>query len=159
MTAADLTVRTQVGVQGGQLPLNAVQRLPLIGSVELVQQLVVFRQQHDLGGGGAGIDAQIRLAGIGAVVAPCHVMGGVAFLKPLVFLRIAEQRLVCHQSRLCLGVPEQFFQFCQGVCIRQGRCRHGTAICHKGSAVFGEQGVFFVQFQRSGKGVPQPLQE
>ena len=158
-TAADLTVRTQVGVQGGQFPLNAVQRLSLIGSVELVQQLVVFRQQHDLGGGGAGIDAQIRLAGIGAVVAPCHIMGGVAFLKPLVFLRIAEQRLVCHQSRLSLGVPEQFFQFCQGVCIRQGRCRHGTAICHKGSAVFGEQGVFFVQFQRSGKGVPQPLQE
>ena len=110
-TAADGAVRTQPLIQGREFPLDAVQRLSLIGGVELVQQFVVFRQQHDLGGGRAGVNAQVRLSGIGAVVTPCHIVCGVALPEALVFLWIAEQRLVCHQCRLGLGVPEHLFQF------------------------------------------------
>ena len=57
-TAADGAVRTQPLIQGREFPLDAVQRLSLIGGVELVQQFVVFRQQHDLGGGRAGVNAR-----------------------------------------------------------------------------------------------------
>ena len=144
-TAADGAVRTQPLIEGGQLPFDAVQRLSLVGGVEIIEQLVVFREQHDLGGGRAGINAQIRLAGIGAVVAPCHIVGGVALLKPLVFLRIAEQGLVCHQRCLRLCLRQHLLQLRQSVGIRQGAGGQGAAVGDKGSAVLRKMGVFLVQ--------------
>ena len=133
----------------GELFLHDADRIAPVGVVVGVQNLPVPAHQHQLGGGGAAVDAQESIA---AVIRRVYRLGGravVAFAECAVLLLGGEQRRgvrrCWHGAAGFLHVSEQsvhvgFPVLSGGVQCRAQRDRQPT--------VFREQCVFVIQLQR-----------
>ena len=79
-------------VQLGELLADNVRRIALVGLVVVEQNLVVLTDEHQLGGGGAAVDAEICVALVHGDVLRHDIVHGVTVLEFLILLFILEQR-------------------------------------------------------------------
>ena len=79
-------------VQLGELLADNVRRIALVGLVVVEQNLVVRTDEHQFGGGGAAVDAEVRIALVHGDVLRHDIVHGVTVLEFLVLLLILEQR-------------------------------------------------------------------
>ena len=79
-------------VELGQLLADNVRRIALVGLVVVEQDLVVLADEHQLGGGGAAVDAEIGVALVHGDVLRHDIVRAVAALEVLVLLLVLEQR-------------------------------------------------------------------
>ena len=134
-------------------------RVALIAGIEGVEQLALCADEGQLGGGGACVDAQEAIPGVGRQVAVLHPGLIVAAQEHLIFLMVAEQgrkplQPIGHHD----AVGEMIQQLVDG---DGGRIAggQGRAGCGKQMAVLRDDGGFIRQMQRADKGLPQLIQE
>ena len=149
-----------------QLPLKLTQSklggadgVALIVGVELPQQLPGLPDQRQLGGGGAGINAQITLPLIGGKLRLVHHSRTMTAAKILIFCFVPEQGLQPgHLKGAADTLAQGFHQRGQGYAlgIRGLQCRaHGG----EEMGVFRVYGGFLRQMQGADKGGLQLRQE
>ena len=141
-----------------QLFLHQLHRVPLVGAVICIEQLLVLAQQAQFGGGAAAVDAQPRPAAVLPDVQPLHIRPGVALAKRLVV------RLICKQGRQTVGHrPLRQALLNGGSEVRHGHalpCLPGIQRCavgHSKAAVLREHGLLVAELQCLLEALPEAL--
>ena len=142
-----------------QLLADDGHRIAQVGVVVGVEQAAVRSDQGQLGGGGAGVDAQIGVAGVGGDVHLRRMLAVVAGAEGVVVrLALEEGRGGVHTGDAAPAVLELAELVIKevGLIVRgaQGRADGGEAV-----AVLREDGVFLVQLEGVHKALPQAHQE
>ena len=141
-----------------QLLLHDFHRRAPVGGVIGIQNLVVPAQEHQLGGGAAAVDAQIRLARVGRNLPSGHVVfpmpGGEFRVLGLVF----KQGLQVAPAGPHVFAPVEAGDQCVAIGFQPVFLGvHGRAQGHGEAAVFRETGVLLIQLQRLAKSLAQAL--
>ena len=86
-----------------------------------------------------------------------HIVGSMPFPELFVFFRCIKQRLVRNDAAGSMCRLQHFHQLRNGERLSLLPGTACAAVCHKGSAVFREDGMFCIQVQGFGEGIAQPL--
>ena len=155
----DLDAVSAHGVDGPQLLQHDGHRVALVGVVIGIQQAAVLCDEGQLGGGGAGVNAQPGGAAVGLDVGLGRALGVVTGAEGAVLAHIPEQgRHGVHQG----GGVHALLQLFQRVLKENGLIIGGAqGGAHGGEAVavLGKDGVVSVQLQGLHEPLPQPHKE
>ena len=83
----------QQGIDFPNRQSGGSQRVAVVAAVKRVQKGAVVSHKSYLGGGGAGVYAQIAVSTVGGQIPGCHPMPAVAPLKSVIFVLGGKQRL------------------------------------------------------------------
>ena len=155
----DLDAAAAHGVDGPQLLQHDGHRVALVGVVIGVQEAAILCDEGQLGGGGAGVNAQPGGAAVGLDVGLGRALGVVSGADGAVFAHITEQRgHGVHQGGGVYALLQLFQRVLKENGGIVGGAQGGT---HSGEAVaiLGEDGVVLVQLQGLHKPLPQAHEE
>ena len=141
------------------LPHN-LHRISLIGAVIAVEGLIMVAHQHQLGGGGAAVDAKVGIPAIPCDVLPRNIGAAVALYKLVVLLLIGKQRL---QILGGFGAGCRMFELLSKLLVGVGRLQSsgvdGSAQRHRILRPLGKDCLARCQTQGLLKALLQSLKE
>ena len=147
----------RAAVDLAQFAAHDLHGIAVVGGVVGIQKLLVFRNERQLRGGAAAVDAQIGPAAIGGKLRARHGGAGVAGGEGGVFGLVRKQRRQRLRPGDHFGRGQTLAQRIEGEGVRGARGEHGRAPCHGKAPPLGEHGVPVRELQRFAEALAQTL--